>query len=153
MYTKSYNRREGKMPTIEFLLLANHAEAVNGLLYLSGACWTDQWRGDIPPGSPPPQTPMAIGASILVPWTETNRSHRFTITIESEDGRQVAQVGGDLEVGRPPGIPSGSDQRAVLAVNASLQFPRPGGYRLVGNVGEDTRTVSFRVNDRPNPQG
>jgi hypothetical protein len=133
---------------MEFLVIANHAEAKEGLLYLSGACWTDLWRS-IQPGEPPPATHMGIGVAILVPWLETNRKHHLVIRLESEDGKDLARVEADLEVGRPPGIPEGVDQRSVLALNGEFQFPAAGGYRVVAQVAGDSRSVSFRVHDRP----
>ena len=139
------------MAEIEYLLLADHAEAVNGKLYVMGAGWTDLNRPSLPtPDSPPPPSHFALGVSVLVPWTETNRRHHLVLRVESEDGEpQLATVEADLEVGRPPGLRPGSDQRAVLAINADLQFPIPGGYRVVAELAEQIRTASFRVNDPP----
>lgn len=135
------------MPEIEYLLLADHAEAANGKLTVMGASWTDAWRPR-PPDAPPPITHFGIGVSVLVPWTETNRTHHLVLTVEHEDGAiNLGPIETDLEIGRPPGIPHGSDQRAVLAVNADVQFPAPGGWRVVARLGEQTKTVSFRVHD------
>ncbi len=39
-------------PTIEFLILAHHVEAVNGLLYISGGGWNDHRR--VPAHGVPP---------------------------------------------------------------------------------------------------
>jgi hypothetical protein len=136
------------MAEIEFMTLANHAEAQNGLLYLSGAGWTD---AQVPFSADGASVPFHLGAgvSLLVPWTQTNRRLLFEIRVDHEDGGDpLIQLGGELQVGRPVGIPEGSDQRAVFAISGEIQFPRPGGYRLVGVLnGEPTRTVSFRVHD------
>lgn len=134
------------MPTVEVLVVANHAEARDGLLFLSGACWTDLWRG-VPQGTPPPLNHFGIGVAILVPWEETNRRHHLTLKLETEDGKDLTRMEGDFEVGRPAGIPAGSDQRAVLAINADIQFPKPGGYRVIAETGQERRSVSFRVHD------
>ena len=140
------------MPQIEFITLANHAEAINGLLYLTGAGWTDHWRVPGPNGDFPPFH-FGIGVSILVPWTETNRRHHLELRIEDEDGdTELAKVEADLEVGRPPGTPVGSDLRSVLALNVNLVFPQAGGYRVIGEMGPDIqKTVSFSVRDQPMP--
>lgn len=136
------------MPAIEMLTLANHAEAINGLLYLSGACWDVVTRRYPQGGNPSPHN-FGIGVSVLVPWTEANRKHSFSMWIESEDGGEpLMKADGELEVGRPPGTPAGSDLRSVLAVNASLNFPSEGGYRLVADVGGERRTYGFRVVDQ-----
>jgi hypothetical protein len=135
------------MPTIEMLTVANHAEAVNGLLYLSGAGW-DRVTRRYPTGGKPRPHRFGIAVSVLIPWAEANRRHRLSLWVESEDGGDpLVKVDGKLEVGRPPGVPEGSDRRAVLAVEATVEFPRPGGYRIVGEVGGNTRTYSFFVVD------
>jgi hypothetical protein len=136
------------MAEIEFMTLANHAEAQNGLLYLSGAGWTDAHVSFSTDGLSVPFH-FGAGVSLLVPWTQTNRRIMFEIKVEHEDGGDpLIQLGGELQVGRPVGIPEGSDQRAVFAISGEIQFPQPGGYRLVGVLnGEPTRSVSFRVHN------
>ncbi|HUQ39035.1 MAG TPA: hypothetical protein VM030_02690 [Acidimicrobiales bacterium] len=137
------------MPSIENLLLANHAEAQNGLLYLVGAGWTDVHRPVLEGGMPP--THLGIGLSVLVGWTETNRIHRVLVYIEPEDGGEpLLRAEADIEVGRPPGALEGADQRASMAISGEVVFPAAGGYSLVCEVGEsETRRVSFRVHDQP----
>lgn len=142
------------MPQIEYIALSNHAEAVNGLLYLSGAGWTDHWRQPDQNGQFG-SLHFGIGVSILVPWTETNRRFELKLRVEGEDGEpELANFDGELEVGRPPGLPPGSDLRAVLAINVDTVFPKPGGYRIKGRIGDapdSERSVSFRVIDQPAP--
>jgi hypothetical protein len=136
------------MAELEYVTLANHAEAINGLLYLSGAGWTDHSRPQ-PTEEVQVSSHFGIGASIIVAWTETNQPHLLTITVESEDGEMMLDMSGNIEVPRPLGIPAGSDQRAVLAVNADVHFANSGGYRIVAQLGDQTKTVSFRVHDIP----
>lgn len=135
------------MAEIEILTLANHAEAINGLLYLSGAGWNRHARryGE---GSPPPVHHFGIGVSVLVPWIEANRKLRLALWIEHEDGGDpLFRAEGELEVGRPPGVPEGSDLRTVLAVDAIVQYPTAGGYRLVAEVDGQRRSCGFIVVD------
>lgn len=136
------------MPRVETLLMANHAEAQNGLLYVMGGGWTDLHRPPRNPEDPPPVSHIGIGVTILVAWTETNRRYPLLLKIESEDGRELFKVEGEMESGRPPGSPEGQDLRSALAVNGEVAFPHPGGYRVVAQVGDDVRTVSFRVQDQ-----
>jgi hypothetical protein len=138
------------MPEIEYLLLADHAEAVNGKLYVMGAGWTNVSRPPRPAPDAMPITHFGVGVSVLVPWTQTNNRHHLIVRIESEDGEPVlGRVEADLEVGRPPGLRHGSDQRAVLALNVDMTFPAPGGYRIVAELGDQTKTASFQVMDPP----
>ncbi len=41
--------------------------------------------------------------------------------------------------------------RGVMAINGEVQFPAAGVYRVVAGVGEDRRSVTFRVHDAPMP--
>lgn len=134
------------MAEIDLLTVANHAEALNGMLYLAGAGWTDL-RRPIGPDGRPVSSHLGIGVAVAVPWGETNRKLRLVIRIEDEDGLVLMSADGNLEVGRPPGIPQGVDQRAVLAVDANIAFPKAGGYRVVAELDSHLRTVSFRVHD------
>lgn len=137
------------MAEIEFVILANHAETHNGLLYLAGAGWNDAALAFPAEG---PSTPLhfGVGVSVLVPWTQTNRKHHLEVRMEHEDGGEpLFRMEGELEVGRPAGAQEGSDQRAVLAVDGITQFPAPGGYRIVAMLDKGSmRTVSFRVRNR-----
>ena len=140
------------MPTIENLMVANHAEAIGGLLYVSGGGWTEHWRGAGNPDGTFPPSHLGIAITILTSWNETNRRYPVLVVVEPEDGGDaVIRVEGEMESGRPPGVPEGIDLRSALAVNAEVGYPQAGGYRVVAQVGEDTRTVSFRVHDRPAP--
>jgi hypothetical protein len=136
------------MPQVELLTVANHAEAINGLLYLSGAGWTDL-RRPIPPDGQLPTNHIGVGVAILVPWDETNYQHNVSLRIESADGAILLQVQGQFEMGRPPGLAPGSDLRTVLAFTGEIVFPAAGIYRVVATVAEDIRSVTFRVHDVP----
>jgi hypothetical protein len=138
------------VPQIELLTVANHAEAVNGLLYLSGAGWTDLFR-PVHASGQVPVNHIGIGVAILVSWNETNQPHRITLRIENADGQVLVNVQGDLEMGRPPGLAPGSDLRGVMAINGEVQFPSAGIYRVVATAGQDVRSVTFRVHDAPRP--
>lgn len=127
------------------LTLANHAEAINGLLYLMGAGWNVIHQA-VPAGQSAIPMHFGVGVTVLVPWGETNLPHQLRLWLEPEDGGDpVLQAEGAIEVGRPAGAPRGSDQRAVLAVNANVAFPHPGGYRLLAEIGSHRKSVSFQV--------
>ena len=136
------------MASIEFLFLANHAEVQNGLLYASGGGWYQIYRF-MPEGeSQPPTNHFAIATSVLVPWEETNQPHRLNISIVRDgDGPLLVQAEVAIEVGRPPGLLPGTDQRAVFALPIDIAFPEQGVHRVVAQVGEETRSVIFKVQD------
>lgn len=143
------------MADIDLLMLANHAEVQNGLLYTMGAGW-DTINRAYDPNSGPDPFRFSLALGVLIPWSETNVAHPVNVWIEDEDGHQLVNSRFDIEVGRPPGRPPGSDTRTVMASSLVVQFPRPGGYRVVAEVDgdHDTRRVySFRVVDHPQSPG
>lgn len=141
------------MPTIEFVTVANHAEAINGLLYLQGAGQVQLPRMVTPEGSTVPVA-FGIGVSMLVGWNETNQAYPFELVIVHEDGGEpLVQTAVSMEAGRPAGMPPGADLRHVLAMNAHVAFPRPGGYQVRATLAASVRAVSFQVRDMPAPPG
>lgn len=125
---------------IEFLIIADAVEAVNGKLYMIGGGW-DRWTSRTFP------CPMHLGIAIglLVPWDETNQRHHISVSIVDADGKQIVpEIGADVEVGRPPGMTLGSAQRAVLAINAGFPLPNPGRYEVrVAAPNEVEKKVTF----------
>lgn len=96
---------------------------------------------------------MGIAVSILIGWNETNRRFPLTVTVQHEDGDELTRVDAQIEAGRPPGIPAGSDFRSVLAIGAEIQFPKTGGYRLRAELDGQDQTVRFRVHRPDLPVG
>ena len=92
------------------MLLCDSAQAVNNKLYVLGGGWDV-----IGPGSP-----SAIALKLDVPWDKTNQKHHFELTLEDADGQPVGvavppddaigliKIEGDVEVGRPVGVPEGT---------------------------------------------
>jgi hypothetical protein len=134
------------VPRIEYVTLSNHAEAHDGLLYLSGAGWTDI-RPQITPEGAIGLAHFGIGLSVLVGWNETNQRFPLVLQIFHEDGgAPFMQAEAQIEQGRPPGIAPGQDLRSVLAVNVDAAFPQPGGYEVRATIADQApTTVSFRV--------
>lgn len=137
------------MLRLEYVTLANHAEAWNGLLYLQGAGWTDI-RPPLGPDGQLSTVHFGIGLSVLVGWNDANQRFPLSLSINAEDGGEpLIRLDGQIEQGRPPGLRPGQDLRSVLAMNADLQFPGAGGYEVRASLGESIRTVSFRVLPQP----
>jgi hypothetical protein len=135
-------------PRIENLILANHVEAVNGLLYISGGGWTDHWRPA--PGGPgqPVVSHLGVGVTVLVPWVASGQPYPLAIRVEDSVGNQIAGMTTQLSSTRPPGLPTGADLRTVLALAMNVVFPTSGEYRVVAALADQqTRAVDFRVHD------
>ena len=127
---------------IEFLIVADSAQAVNNKLYLLGGGW-DRWTS----AAYPCPIQMGIAVGLKVPWDETNERHRVSVSVIDADGQGVVPpIIGEVEVGRPPGIRPGVSQRALLAINAGFPIPRPGSYEVVvGIPGGTEERVQFEA--------
>src|SRR4029078_13336171 len=90
------------------MLLADAEQEVNGKLYVLGGGWSVTGP-DLPP--------MAIAIKLDVPWSADNVQLAFALALIDEDGRAVpagdsgggVRAEGSFEVGRPAGLPAGSD--------------------------------------------
>jgi hypothetical protein len=81
-----------------------------GKVHMLGAGWSV--IGPVP-------TPHAVVVLIKMEWTEANRPYEFLLQMTDGDGRvvhvpspagtQPLQFAGNMEVGRPPGLPEGSE--------------------------------------------
>jgi hypothetical protein len=92
-----------------YLMLCDFAETINGKLYIQGGGWTRLAAGGVP-------TTMYLAGKILVPWNQTNRANTIDLDLFTGDGRPVLgpdgsplHLGGNFEVGRPPGVAAGSE--------------------------------------------
>lgn len=145
------------------IVLCNHAEAVNNLLYVSGGGINLAYAA---PGTPPPYgVTVGVGLLVTVPWQQTNQQHKAEVTLVTEDGEPVLiPVGPDAKeplnvvlafnVGRPVHLSVGDDQTIALAANlVNLPFPALGKYEFLVNMdGNPERRIGFRVASLPGNQ-
>lgn len=126
----------------EWLILADGAQVVGNKLYLLGGGWDVL---TVNTGFPIRQH-VALAASFAIPWSETNHPHDAEIELQDEDGKIILSLQGQIELGRPPGIPAGTMQRAQIAADASLELERPGTYVVLARVnGEESKRITFTV--------
>jgi hypothetical protein len=137
---------------VEWLILADAAQVVGAKLYLLGGGW-DRLTVNRPF---PVDQRLGIAVSMLVGWNETNRKHDFEVEIVSEDPstevpKSLVKVGGQCEIGRPPGIQAGQDQRFQIAVEMNLKIESPGTKTVITRIeGEEKRRIHFNVSAGPN---
>jgi hypothetical protein len=132
---------------VEWLILADAAQVVGAKLYLMGGGW-DMLTVN---RAFPVDQRCALALSILVPWNETNQKHSFEVEIISEDKateepKSLIKVGGQFEVGRPPGIRPGQEQRFQLAVDMNLRIETAGTKTVIARIeGQVMRRLEFTV--------
>ena len=101
-------------------MLADSAQVADGKLYILGGGWSITG----------PPAPSAIALLVEVPWDQTNRRLEWRLELVDSDGYPVLTpageggenpilMGGDFEVGRPPGTPHGAPIGLPLALNLS----------------------------------
>jgi hypothetical protein len=136
---------------VEWLILADAAQVVGAKLYLLGGGW-DRLTVNRPF---PFDQRLALALSISVPWNETNQKHSFEVEIVSEDNtteeqKSLVKVGGQFEVGRPPGIRAGQVQRFQLAVDMNLKIETAGIKTVIARIeGQEMRRIEFTVLSGP----
>lgn len=138
------------------LLVADHAEAVNGKLYVVGGCFDSIYSAAFPAEHPH----MSVAACLHVPWSATNAQHQLQLDVRDADGRSLLpeQITGNFETGRPPGMRPGDDTSLVIVFNLNgMRFPQPGRYQIVLGVdGEPLRQLRLNLRDaqpQPGPPG
>ena len=131
---------------IDFIMVADWAETINGKLYIQGAGWDRLLR-------PPKENPVvgfAIAVGILVPWHLTNRQHQIELSIITGDGVPVGQaITGGFTVGRPAKALSGQKIRAPFAARIGAEIKDIGAYDIKFVVNNDiTKVVTFYIVDQ-----
>jgi hypothetical protein len=125
------------------LLLADAAQIGDGKLHLLGVGW-DATNS---------QAPFAVAALVSVPWDMTNQKIDLKLELIDEDGHAVNFPGtedplvlaGEIEVGRPAGVPAGSSLQGPFAWGFGPMGLTPGRYTWTLTVGEVTARRSFTV--------
>ncbi len=100
------------------MILADHAAAENGKLYVNGGGWNITG----------PPAPFGIAMLFEVPWDQTNEVQRFNLElldadgqpflVESPTGSESIAIGGEFETGRPPGMKRGTPMNFPVAFNS-----------------------------------
>jgi hypothetical protein len=133
------------------LMLADSAQVADGKLYILGGGWSITG----------PPAPSAIVLLVEVPWDQTNRRLEWRLELVDSDGYPVMtpdgeggenpiMMGGEFEVGRPPGTPHGAPIGLPLALNLSPLPLQPGSryewrFTIDGESQDDWRlTFSTR---------
>lgn len=130
----------------DFALLADAAEVVGGKLYLIGGAFDTIWADSVPVAHPR----LSFVLRLLFSPGEVGRKHKVEVNIMSEDGKRIASVGGELEIGRNPNLPRGWKQGFLSVLNfVNLKFENFGDYSfevVANNFG--IKSVPLRIAQR-----
>lgn len=134
---------------VEWLILADAAQVVGNKLYLMGGGW-DMLTVHT---AFPVQQRCALAAAVKVPWNETNQPHNLEIEIQGGDGNILGKMELQFEVGRPPGIRLGQEQRMQIAGEMVLQLSSAGEYVIIARIeGQESKRIHFNAVPAPTIQ-
>ena len=129
----------------DFLILADAAQVQGEKLFMMGGGWSLVWAKEFPA-----QHQMAVAAGILIPWMETNAKHQFKVIVRNEAGAIFGEIAGEFEQGRAPGLPAGTTQRVIVAINFTIRIEAV--CEAVAELlldGSLAKTVPFRIAAAP----
>src|SRR5690242_16854757 len=118
-------------PEVDFLIIADRAEAINGKLYMMGGAW-DQ-NGIANPAQP---IAFSVALGINIPWNATNERHALRLVVQDADGATLAELQGEFVAGRPPHLSAGTVQRVLFSTNVGVVIPRPGSCAVVAYLND-----------------
>ncbi len=127
------------------MLLCDAAESIGGKLYILGGGWSQIYTPNAP-------TNMALAVKLSIPWNRANELINIRALLLTEDGKPVDLgagpliAGGDIEVGRPPGLQRGTPLDAPFVLNFAGLALQPGGYVWQLEVDEEVKArAPFQV--------
>ena len=137
-------------PSVEFIVVADKAEAINGKLYMMGGGWDRLWLATMPG-----EHHFSVGVSVIIPWMATNSEHRLQILITDETETEVASAQVLFNAGTSAIMKRGEIQKVLAAFNLGVTFPKIGTYTVRAMVDDERelgRETLFYVNHRPAPR-
>ena len=135
-----------RTPEIDYLLVADRAEVVNGKLYLMGGSWDR-----IQPQQFPHRMMLGIALGVRIPFAYTDDQHTVAIELQHNDTRIIG-FEAKLATGRPPGM-AGMDMLVPMAFNIPIAIPGEGQVTLKAVIdGASGRRHEIKVIQRPQQQ-
>jgi hypothetical protein len=130
-------------PEIEFVILAERVEVLNGKLYMMGGGYDCLFLDQLPQA-----LPITFAVGLLVPLEASGRQHQLHFAVTDGAGNAIAaseQI--VLTINRPPGLPDDMSQRLVLApLGGPVSFPSYGKFLLRVTLNDVVhRTVTLSV--------
>ncbi len=132
-----------RTPEVDYLLVADRAEVVNGKLYLMGGSWDR-----IQPQQFPHRMMLGIALGVRIPFAYTDDEHTVAIELLHDHTRMIG-FEAKLATGRPPGM-AGMDMLVPMAFNIPVAIPGEGQVTLRAVIdGKSGRRHEIKVIQRP----
>ena len=146
------------------LMLADHAEAVRGKLYLTGGAWDTIHVERFPVMHPH----MSVVVTLEIGWDDHDRTVPVEVKLLDADSRSMLNksVGGQARAKRMPGASPGDTSPLLLVFNLfGARFDHPGSYTVTVELdGEPSGQIPLKLRQRtqtgpvpdpqnPDPQG
>lgn len=131
---------------VEYMVLANGAEAVNNHHYILGGGFDAIAAASVPAT----HARLSVAIKVSVPYEATSAQHRLELSVVDQDEQVVGQqFDMKFEAGRPAGMRPGDHQSLVLAFNfLNVQFEAYGPYSVVCRLdGSDEGRSRFKVTE------
>lgn len=130
---------------VDYAFLADHAEAVNGKLYMVGGGVTILWRQQYPA-----PIDVAVVVHLVYNAAEAGRDRQLRLQVNDADGKALIPPldASFTPQGRAPGVPIEAPLGALLAVRIAGApiLPKPGPYAVEVLIdGNHVRSIPFVV--------
>lgn len=135
---KRGTRRRAGGVEIDFLILADSAQDVNGKLYLMGGAF-----GIHNAKAYPSRFKFGVAAGLLLPQSQAFKEQEFKVKLAKRGEKPLLQGGGSLVAEATVGMEG--PLRALIVFEAQILLPTPGTYEVTVEVSGATRTESFEA--------
>lgn len=123
-------------PAVDFALLADAVQVVQGKLYVLGGGWDTLFVREFPARYPA----LGVGLRLRVPWSWTDQVIVLGIDLQDADGGRVLPsppVAQGVKVARPVGALEGDDIGVARSFTFNnLTFPGEGHYSFVISIND-----------------
>ncbi|HXW82890.1 MAG TPA: hypothetical protein VEJ86_00655 [Candidatus Binataceae bacterium] len=124
---------------IDFLQIADAAEAVNGKLYMLGGGWT---RFNAPAFPAPVRLAICLG--LLVDSYELDRLRSVTFSLQRDTTKVIPDIRVDVRMSAAANA-TPVRQRISVVTNTAFALPGPGIYHLTATVDGLSEFVEFEA--------
>lgn len=131
---------------VDFALLSDRADIVNGKLYMIGGAFDTIFS----PQAPVKYQSMTLAMRFMFSATELNQAYKIEVRLIDDDGKKIISIPGQIVVKENPGTSQGYKTSVLTAINFfNTQFPKFGDYSFDIFVGERcVKSVSLRLIQR-----